>query len=208
MKKISNFWNWFLDNQYTIKNFMNHTAENQEKICYWIKQNLKYYSNEIDFILVFPNNNNKSEFIITTNENSKTFKKAIALIDNARVLKDWKFTTLLKSNATIEKRLNKLDQPYVIQDINLKIDKVQHIPINLASYSKKQTIHIHLKNYCIHCSNKTLKQALFFILEEILANGILYENIIFVQLAQNTEEEISIIQLYELQQFMDNYKRR
>lgn len=57
MKKINNFWNWFHDNQYTIKNFMSHTAENQETICYWIKQNLNYYSNEIDFILVFANNN-------------------------------------------------------------------------------------------------------------------------------------------------------
>ena len=141
MKQITIFWNWFLDNHHTIKNLLNHSPENQETICYRIKQNLNYYSNKIDFILVFPNNNNnnnnKSVFIITTNKNSRTFKKAIALIDNAPVLKDWKFTTLLKSNETIEKRLNKLDQPYVIQDINLKIDKVQHIPINLASYSKK-----------------------------------------------------------------------
>jgi hypothetical protein len=116
MKKINNFWNWFLDNHYTIKNLLNHSPENQETICYWIKQNLNYYSNEIDFILVFPNNN-KSEFIITTNENSRTFKKAIALIDNATVLTDWKFTVLLKSKETIEKRINKLDQPFIVQDI-------------------------------------------------------------------------------------------
>lgn len=108
MKKINNFWNWFLDNQYTIKNFMNHTAENQETICYWIKQNLNCYSNEIDFILVFANNN-KSAFIIATNKNSRTFKKAIALLDNASVLKDWKLTASLKSKETIQKRLKNND---------------------------------------------------------------------------------------------------
>jgi hypothetical protein len=77
----------------------------------------------------------------------------------------------------------------------------------LENYSKKQTIYIHLKNHTIICSNKTFKEVLFFILDEILANAILYENISFVQLAQNAEKEISVIHLYDLQQYMDTLKQ-
>lgn len=48
----------------------------------------------------------------------------------------------------------------------------------------------------------------FLFLEEISANPTLYENISFVQLAQNAGEEVSVIHLHELQQYMENYKRR
>ena len=204
MKKINNFWTWFQDNQLAIKNILNESLKNQESILYWIKQNLSYYCNDIDFILVFPNNNNNnnnnssSKFIITTNGNTEYFKQVIALVDSAPILKTWKFTALITTNETIEKRLNRLDQHYIIQDIKMKDDLSEYISINLENYAKKQTIHIHLKNYTIHCSNRTFKQAIFFILEEILGSVFLYETIHFVQLAQSAEQKLLIIHLYEL----------
>jgi hypothetical protein len=206
MKKINNFWNWFLDNQLTIKNILNESPVNQESVCYWIMQNLNYYCNEIDFILVFPNNNsNKTEFIITSNGNPEYFKQVIALVDSAPILKTWKFTAFITTNETIEKRLNRLDQHYIIQDIKMKDDLSKHIPIKLENHSKKQTIYIYLKNYTIHCSNKTLDQTIYFILKEIFGGIFLYETINFVQLAQSAEQEILIIHLYELQVYLDGY---
>lgn len=208
MKKTNNFWNWFLDNQLTIKNILKESPENQESICYWVKQNLNYYCYDIDFILVFPsnnNNNNKTEFIITSNGNPEFFKQVIDLVDNAPILKTWKFTAFITTNETIEKRLNRLDQHYIIHDIKMKEDLSEYIPINLESFSIKQTIHIHLKNYTIRCNNNTIRQSIYYILEEILVNTILYENISFVQLAQTDEQEILIIHLYELQRYLDNY---
>lgn len=164
---MKNFWNWFLDNHHTIKNLLNHSAENQETICYWIKQNLNYYCRKIDFMIVFPQRTtDRFELIITANGNHKLFKQVIDLVDNAPILKTWKFTAFITSKETIEKRMNKLDTPFIIQDINLKEDQVKLIPINLENYSKKQTIHIHLKNHTIRCSNKTLDQAIYFILEK------------------------------------------
>jgi hypothetical protein len=203
---MKNFWNWFLDNHHTIKNLLNHSTEIQEIICYWIKQNLKYYCIKIDFIIVFPKRStDQFEFIITAKGNHKLFKQIIDLVDNAPVMKTWKFTALVDSKETIEKRINKLDQQFIIQDINLKEDKVQFISINLRQYGKKQTIQIHLKSHTIRCTNKTLHQAIFIILEKISRNNILFENIHLVQLPQSSGQEIVLIHLNEFQLHLDDF---
>jgi hypothetical protein len=94
------------------------------------------------------------EFIITAKGHHKLFKQVIDLVDNAPVVKTWKFTALIAPKETIEKRISKLDKPFIILYINLKEDKLKFIPITVEKYGKKQTIHIHLKNYTIRCSNK------------------------------------------------------
>jgi hypothetical protein len=119
-------------------------------------------------------------------------------VDNAPVLKTWKLTAFIDSNETIEKRISKLNQPFIIQDINLKEDQVKFIPINLEKYGKKQTIHIHLKNYTIRCSNKSLYRAIFIILEKLSGNTILFETIHLLQLPQSPRQETVLIHLYEL----------
>ncbi|WP_369765323.1 hypothetical protein [Flavobacterium sp. WC2429] len=145
------------------------------------------------------------ELIITATCNHKLFKQVIDLIDNAPVLKTWKFTAFIDSKETIEKRINKLDTPFIIQDINLKQDQVKFIPITLEEYGEKQTIHIHLKNHTIHCSNKTLHQAIFIILEKIPVSPILFETFHLLQLPQSTRQQTVLIHLYEIQAYLDNF---
>jgi hypothetical protein len=165
---MKNFWNWFLDDDDTIKNLLNHSAEKQETICHWIKQKLKYYCSKIDFIIVFPKREmGQFEFIINAKGNHKLFKQVIDLLDNAPVLKTWKFTAFIDSKETIAKRINKLDHHFIIHDINLKEDQVKFITTNLENYGKKKTIQIHLKSHTIRCSNKTLYQAIFIVLEKV-----------------------------------------
>jgi ribosome-associated translation inhibitor RaiA len=206
MKQTTIFWNWFIDNHHTIKNLQNHSPENQETICYWIKQNLNYYCRKIDFIIVFPKRSmDQFEFIITSRGNHKLFKQVIDLVDNAPVIKTWKFTAFITSKETIEKRINKLDQPFIVQDINLKEDKLKSIPITLKKYGKKQTIHIHLKNHTIRCSNKILYQAILTIVEKISRNTILFENIYLVQLPQRPGEQKVLIRLFELQEYVNSF---
>jgi hypothetical protein len=126
-------------------------------------------------------------------------------VDNAPVFKTWKFTAFITSKETIEKRINKLDQPFIVQDINLKEDKLKSIPITLKKYVKKQTIHIHLKNHTICCSTKTLHQSIFFILEKLPRNTILFENIYLVQLPQRPGEQKVLIRLFELQEYLNSF---
>jgi hypothetical protein len=161
---------------------------------------------KIDFIIVFPKRSmDQFEFIITSNSNSKLFKQVIDLMDNAPVLKTWKFTAYITSKETIKKRINKLDQPFIMQDINLKEDPVKFIPINIGQYGKKQTIQIHLKNHTIRCSNKTLDQAIYFILEKLSVNPILFEPIHLLQLPQCHGQQTVLIHLYEIQAYLDNF---
>lgn len=101
---MKNFWNWFLDNQHSFKNLINESPQNQSHIIYWIKQNLNYYCRELDFVIVFPKTaTDRFEFIITANGNPEYFNQVIVLVDNAPLLKDWKFTAFIASKESIDK---------------------------------------------------------------------------------------------------------
>lgn len=207
MKTINTFWNWFQDNQHTIKNLINEPPETQKNISYWIHKNLGYYCKEIDFMIVFPKNQKKkTEFIITSNGNSEHFHQVIDLIDNAPVVRTWKFTAFIKPIQANEKATSHLDKPCIIQDISLKSDELKFTPLNQDNKAKKSDIIIYMKNNQIHCNNESLNQAIFIILQDLLGKNIPYQKINLVQLANlpDTEEE-NLIHLYDLQLYIDNY---
>jgi hypothetical protein len=204
MKKINTFWNWFQDNHHTIKNIVNETPKNQKHITFWINKNLNYYCRELDFIIVFPKNlTSKFEFIITANGNKNYFHELITLVDNAPLLKSWKFTAFIQPTTEIDKMMKGLDEPYIFQDITLKISELKFKPILYNENIEKMDIMIFLKNYNLLCDTKTLKQAIYVILQELLGEERLYQKISLVQLAQTTNKEEDLIQLYELQWYLD-----
>jgi hypothetical protein len=97
MRKINTFWNWFQDNNQTIKNLFNETPNNQKQICYWLNKQLGYYCKELDFMIVLPKKENqKAELIITAKGNPEYFSQVIKLIDKAPVLRYWKFTAFIQ----------------------------------------------------------------------------------------------------------------
>lgn len=213
MKKINNFWTWFQDNQLTIKYILNESLENQESILYWIKQNLSYYCKEIDFMIVFPNNNNnndnnKSELILTANGNPDYFNHVINLIDNSPQLKNWKFTAFIQPSERIDEIINGLDDPYIFQEITLKASEITFLPLDYHEVTQKFDIVVFLKNYNLYCDTKTLQQAIFIIIQDILGEKSLYQNINFVQLAQVPDNKEGLIKLYELHQYLDNYESK
>ncbi|SEB06677.1 hypothetical protein SAMN05443667_11931 [Flavobacterium gillisiae] len=204
MKKINTFWNWFQDNHHTIKTIVNQTPENQKHITFWINKNLNYYCRELDFIIVFPKNlTPKFEFIITANGNKNYFHELITLVDNAPLLKSWKFTAFIQPTTEIDKMMKGLDEPYIFHDITLKISELKFKPILYDENIEKMDIMIFLKNYNLLCDTKTLKQAIYIILQELLGEERLYQKISLVQLAQTTNKEKDLIQLYELQWYLD-----
>ncbi|OAB30620.1 hypothetical protein SAMN05444395_11126 [Flavobacterium fryxellicola] len=206
MKKINTFWNWFQDNNQTIKNLINETPKNQKHIAFWINKNLNYYCREIDFIIVFPKKeNSKAEFIITANGNKNYFHELITLVDNAPLLNSWKFTAFIQPTTEIDKMMKGLDDPYIFQDITLKISELKFKPILYDENIKKMDIMIFLKNYNLLCDTKTLKQAIYVILQELLGEERLHQKISLVQLAQMTNKEEDLIQLYELQRYLDSF---
>ena len=208
MRKINIFWNWFQDNNQTIKNLVHETPINQRQICYWLNKQLGYYSKDLDFMIVFPKNeNHKTELIITANGNPKYFNQVIELINNDPVLKHWKFTAFIQPTTNIDEIIKGLDEPYIFQEITIKTSEIKFLPLNYNNKIKKLDIIIYLKNYKIHCNTTILQQAIYIILQDLLGEKALYQNINFVQLANLPNNRKELIELYELQYYIDEINK-
>ena len=207
MRKINTFWNWFQDNNQTIKNLINENQKNQKHICFWINKNLNYYCKEIDFMIVFPinnNNNNKSELILTANGNPEYFNQVLDLVDNAPHLKNWIFTAFIQPMERIDELMKGLDDPYIFHEIALKASELTFLQLEYHELSHKVDIVVFLKSYNLYCDTKTLQQAIFIIMQDIVGEKSLYQNINFVQLAQVPNNKEGLIKLYDFQLFLDN----
>jgi hypothetical protein len=210
MKKINTFWNWFQDNNQTIKKLINETPLNQKHITFWLSKNLSYYCPEIDFILVFPinnSNNNKSELILTANGNPEYFNQIINLVDNAPQLKNWKFTAFIQPTERIDELMKGLDDPCIFHEITLKASELTFLPLEYHEITHKFDIAIFLKNYNLYYDTKTLQQAIFIIMQDILGEKSLYQNINFVQLAQIQENMEGLIHLWNFQYYIDKINK-
>jgi len=100
-----------------------------------------------------------------------------------------------------------LDEPYVFQEITIKTSEIKFLPLAYDEKTKKLNIIVYLKNYNIHCDTKTWNQAIYIIMQDLLGEKSLYQNINFVQLAclpTNTEE---LIELYDLQFYIDTINK-
>lgn len=204
MRAINTFWNWFQDNNQTIKNLINETPKNQKYISFWINKNLSYYCKEIDFMIVFPKNGNtKSELIITANGNTEYFNHVIDLVDNAPQLKNWKFTAFIQPTERIDKIIDGLDKPYIFQEITLKASEFKFLTLEYHKKTHKFDIIVFFKNYNLYCDTKTLQQAIFIILQDILGENYLSKNINLVQLAQMPDNKEELIYLYDFQMFLE-----
>jgi hypothetical protein len=204
MKKINTFWNWFQDNNQTIKNILNETPKSQKHIFFWLNKHLHYYCKGIDFIIAFPKKpTDKTRLIITANGNPEYFKQVVDLIDNAPRLRTWIFVALIQPTEDIEKIMDGLDNPYIFKDITIKASDIMFLPLNCDESCKKFDIMVYLKNYNIHCNTKTWQQAIYIIMQDIFGEKQLYEHINFVQLAQLPDNNEELIRLYDFQMFLD-----
>jgi hypothetical protein len=198
MRKINTFWNWFQDNNQTIKNINNETTENQKYILFWTNKHLGYYCKEIDFIIIFPNaSKDKTEFIITANGNPEYFNLVIDLIDNAPKLKTWKFTAVLLP--TLADRRNS----HLFSDITMKSNDSKFLSLDYNENAEKANVFIHLKNKKIICNTKTFSQVITLISQDQLSEVIVNKNSTLIQLPQEPQENTESIQLYDLEILTD-----
>ncbi|WP_100612947.1 hypothetical protein [Confluentibacter lentus] len=204
MRKINTFWNWFQDNNQTIKRLINETPIKQKQICYLLNKRLGYYCKALDFMIVFPKKENqKTELIITANGNPEYFIKVTDLINNAPILKHWKFKAFIQPSENIDKIIDGLDDPYIFPEITIKTSEIKFLPLDYDVNSNKLDIIMYLKNYHIRCNTKTWQQVIYIILQDLLGEKSLYQNINFVQLARMPKQSETLIELYELQLYID-----
>lgn len=197
MRKINTFWNWFQDNNQTIKNLKSHAYQDKIKICNCFNKQLGYYCKELDFIIVFPKNENqKSELIITANGNPEHIETVSNLISNAPILRYWKFTAFIQTGEEINKKLNQL------YCLNKYHEVVIKIPIVIYDEKqRKQDIILHLENYNVYCNNKTLEQTIYFILTDLVNPKSQYKNMNF---EWSVKRQSSFDQVIELELNTDN----
>lgn len=208
MRKINTFWNWFQDNNQTFQNFFNESPKNQKQISHSIKHRLGFYCKELDYIIVFPKKpNQKTELIITANENPEYFSHVTELIKHAPALKHWKFTAFIQPTENINKIIDSLDEPYVFQEITIKTSEIKFLSLVYDEKTKKLDIRVYLKNYNIHCDTKTWNQAIYIIMQDLLGEKASYQNINFVQLVQLPNTTVELIELYEFQFYIDNINK-
>ncbi|MFD2891379.1 hypothetical protein ACFS5J_05055 [Flavobacterium chuncheonense] len=205
MRKINTFWNWFQDNNQTIKNLLKETLANQINITYWFTKHLGYYSKDLDFIILFPKDEKqKTELIITANANPENSNQVIDLIDKAPALRHWKFTAFIQPTTKIKKVTKELSDHYIIPEITIKTNEIKFLPL---SAEDKIDIVVYLKNYTISCNTQTWHQVLYIILHDLLGEKPLSQNLNFIQLPQQPNATEELIELYELQLYMDTINK-
>ena len=104
-------------------------------------------------------------------------------------LKNWKFTVFIQPTKRIDEIINGLDEPYIFQEITLKASELKFLTLKYLKKTHKFDIIIFLKNYNLYCDTKTLQQAIFIILQDILGENSFFQNINFVQLAHPSDSE-------------------
>ena len=73
--------------------------------------------------------------------------------------------------------------------MTLKASELTFLPLEYHEVSDKFDIVVFLKNYNFFCDTKTLQQAIFIIIQDILGEKSLNQNINFVQLAHPSDSE-------------------
>ncbi len=209
MKNSTSFWSYFTTNQKTIANILNEPDSTYKKITTQLERKLKNYCHHLEYLLFFPKRKTgKPQIIITANGNPLYFSYVENLVSAAPKIKNWQIKAFLQPTAEIEKMKQGLDEPYVFCDVVLKSSELKFAPLNPNDQKKKLDIVVYLKDYTIYCDNSILLEAVFMILYDLLGEKSMVEDLNFVQLGQMPEEKNNLIELYELQEYIDQINKK
>lgn len=188
---------------------MSLNPKEQKHYTFWLDWHLQFYFPGLEYILIFPKvKKKKTQLMISARGKQELFLLAIELEKTAPRLWDWKFTALIQPLQDIDDIEAGFDEPYVMQDITLKMSDLKFIPFEYDG-KKKIDIIVYLKNYTIYSHNKNLKTLVSIMLQDLLGEKSMAENINLVQLAQMPEQEDDeLIYLYDLQLYLDEINKR
>lgn len=206
--KTTQFWKWFLQHKNKLKNLMNLNPKEQKHYTFWLDWHLQFYFPGLEYVLVFPKvKKKKMQLMISARGKQELFRMAIELEKTAPKLWDWKFTALIQPRPNIDDIEAGIDEPYVMQDITLKISELKFIPFEYDGEKKIDMI-VYLKNFTIYSHNKNLKTLVSIMVQDLFGEKAMAENINFVQLAQMPEQENDeMIYLYDLQYYLDDINK-
>lgn len=209
MKTSTTFWNYFTYNHKAIANLPYEPTKSQTNINRWLDRHIKNYCHHLDYIIRFPKSKGeKPEIIITANGNALYFNYVLNLVKAAPKIPNWKVTAFIQPSTERDQMIDGLDKPYIFCDLVLKTSELKFQPLEPTAANRKLDVIVFLKDYSIYCNSKILLEAVFIIMQDLLGEKSFHDNLNFVQLGQMPEEEGHLIQLYDLQVYIDEINKR
>ena len=171
MKTITNFWNYFQQNNFVFL-LLNEISKDELKFHFYkLIEILHQYNKDLD--LIIKNKTNGAEIIITANGNPYLFKEVELLVHHAPVVERWKITAFLKPETNLTKYENGTDKPLEYYGITLRISEMYFIPLENPNKPTDLGIKVLLKNYIVHKDNPRLREAVYVHIEHLIGEKLL-----------------------------------
>jgi hypothetical protein len=200
MNTITNFWNHFQQNNFVFL-LLNEIPKDELKTHFdKLIESLHQYNKDLD--LVIKNKKKGAELIITANGNPYLFKEVELLVYHAPVIERWKITALLQPDLNIEKYENGTDKPLDYYGITLRISEMYFITIETPNKPTDLGIRVLLKNYIVHKDNPRLREAVYFLIENLIGEKSFANNIAFIEIRQLEGDQKNTIALCYLHSYI------
>ncbi|HLF51280.1 hypothetical protein [Flavobacterium sp.] len=207
MKTITNFWNYFQQNNFVFL-LLNEIPKEELKTHFdKLIEILHQYNKDLD--LIIKNKTNGAEIIITANGNPYLFKEVELLVRHSQNIKRWKITAFLQPETNLTKYENGTDKPLEFYGITLRISEMYFIPSKNPNKPTDLGIKVLLKNYIIHKDNPRLREAVYVHIEHLIGEKSFANDISFIeidQLEKHDLEDDAVLELYNLRVFIDGFK--
>ncbi|WP_396191835.1 hypothetical protein [Flavobacterium sp.] len=201
MKTITNFWNYFQQNNFVFL-LLNEIPKEELKTHFdKLLEILHQYNKDLD--LIIKNKKNGAELIITANGNPYLFKEVELLVHHAPIIKRWKITAFLQPEMNIEKYENGTDKPLEYYGITLRISEMYFIPLENTNKPTDLGIKVLLKNYIVHKENSRLREAVYVHIEHLIGEKSFANDIAFIEIGQWEGDNENQIDLYNLKSYID-----
>lgn len=206
MNQITNFWNYFKQNNFVFL-LLNEISNDELKIHFdKLIAILHHYNKDLD--LIIKNKNKGAELIITANGNPYLFKEVELLVYYAPVVQRWKITAFLQPERSISKYEQGTDKPLEYYGISLRISDMYFTSMENLEKPTDLGITIYLKNYIIHKENPRLREAVYTHIEHLVGEKSFANDIAFIEIVQLTSEmnNIELLDLYKLADYIIFFK--
>ncbi|MFI5159440.1 MAG: hypothetical protein ACHQF4_11280 [Sphingobacteriales bacterium] len=195
MSTISDFWNWFKENNHSYL-FIDEVDEGiKEDLLEKLLDQLHLYCDHLYFELG-GTPGEEQELIITAEGDIDYFVKVESLVSEAPIIKNWTFIAFIPRREA--------DNTLNFEDVELKPAEMWFMPLNSAAKPNDIGIRVCSPNYELIKDSKWLRPAIYKCLDILLGEKTFALDIDFIDTGEvpDQPEEQGMIQLADLPAFV------
>ncbi len=203
MKQITTFWNWFQDNELTIRNaFL--LRINTEEVFFHLDKNYSYISKRIGYmILGSSEGQNKCTIIFTADGYRKLFPKIIALEELAPQLQYFVPQAFIKPTQNVEQIKSGTDSARIYENYKIKISQLQMSLVEYNIATKQLKIKLYVPYYDAIRHFEDLETNLKYAVMEIVGEIAFRKHIRHIEFEQLPKPATGLLNLIELPEYID-----